>query len=157
MTGQPLGLNSNQGDVAWIVPFVAVLTIKKKKKSKSRNFYSLNWLIKISISFIHLPWCQACCSAQRTLNKCWNVDMNGKKQCKGRESRVSDITNVWGLTRRPWEDRGGSQLFGVGTCSSLSEAWKTRGSPGTAPREIPSCEPPTFQFQQKTPALSFCS
>lgn len=40
MTGQPLGLNSNQGDVAWVVPFMVVLT-KKKKKSKAGTFILL--------------------------------------------------------------------------------------------------------------------
>jgi len=41
MAGQPLGLNSNQGDVAWVVRFVAVLTIKKKKKARAGTFILL--------------------------------------------------------------------------------------------------------------------
>lgn len=40
MTGQPLGLNSNQGDVAWVVPFMVVLTKKKKKKARQELLFS---------------------------------------------------------------------------------------------------------------------
>lgn len=45
-----------------------------------------------------------------------------------KEEKAGFLTShVWGLTRCPWEDRGGSQLFGEGSCSSLSEAWKDQG------------------------------
>ena len=48
MTGQPLGLNSNQEDVAWVVIFVAVLTKKKKEKEKKRKTRAGTFILLIS-------------------------------------------------------------------------------------------------------------